>query len=316
MAYKNLVQVDDLTMLRVLSRAREVGALVMVHAENGDAAYFLQQTLLAAGKTEPKYHAVSRPPRVEAEATARAIAMAELVDAPIYIVHVSCEEALEEIARGRARNVAVLAETCTQYLFIDEDDLDRPNFEGAKYVFTPPARPKHNQKRLWKALADHSLQIVSSDHSAWRFADQKSRGRGDFTKIPNGGPGIEERMTMVYQGVHQGRMTPSRFVEVTATAPAKIFGLYPRKGTIAIGSDADLVVWDPRVERTITQANLHHRIDYTLYEGMRVVGGPKTVLLRGEVVAEVGEFIGRSGFGSFIPRARYGHELAPREIGN
>jgi dihydropyrimidinase len=309
MAYKNLVQVDDLTLIRVLARARDAGALVMVHAENGDAVVFLQQEQLRAGNTDPKYHAPSRPPRVEAEATARAIALAELAGAPIYIVHVSCGEALEEIGRGRARDVAVLAETCPQYLFVEERDLDRPDFEGAKYVFTPPARLPYNQELLWRALAGDALQLVSSDHSAWRFAEQKSRGRGDFTKIPNGAPGIEERMRMVYQGVHDGRLTPSRFVEITATAPARIFGLYPRKGTIAIGSDADLVVWDPAVERTITQADLHHRVDYTIYEGRKVRGGPRTVLLRGEVIAESGAFTGRSGYGSFIPRARFGQEL-------
>jgi dihydropyrimidinase len=313
MAYKNLVQVDDLTLLRVLARAKEVGALVMVHAENGDAAYFLQQQLLRAGKTEPKYHATSRPPRVEAEATARAIALAELVEAPIYIVHVSCDEALEEITRGRARNVEVLAETCPQYLFVDQDDLDRPDFEGAKYVFTPPARPKQNQQCLWQALADQTLQIVSSDHSAWRFADQKQRGFGDFTKIPNGGPGIEERMTMVYQGVHHGWLTPSRFVDLTATTPAKIFGLYPQKGTIAVGSDADLVIWDPNLVRTITQGSLHHRVDYSLYEGKEVHGGPRQVVLRGETIADGAEFTGRSGYGSFIRRALYGQELPTRE---
>jgi dihydropyrimidinase len=311
MAYKHLVQVDDLTLLRVLARAKEVGALVMVHAENGDAAYFLQQELLRAGNTEPKFHAPSRPPRVEAEATARAIALAELVGAPLYVVHVSCGEAIEEIERGRARKVAVLAETCPQYLFVDQTDLDRPDFQGAKYVFTPPARPKPNQERLWRALADDTLQLVSSDHSAWRFGDQKSRGHGDFTKIPNGAPGIEERMTMVYQGVHEGRLTPSRFVELTATAPAKIFGLYPKKGTIAVGSDADLVIWDPNLQRTISQTNLHHRVDYTIYEGKAVHGGPKLALLRGEVIAENGEFTGRSGFGEFIARARYGQNLTP-----
>jgi dihydropyrimidinase len=313
MAYKHLVQVDDLTLLRVLSRAKEVGALVMVHAENGDAAYFLQQQLLRDGKTDPKYHVPSRPPRVEAEATARAIALAELVGAPIYIVHVSCEEALEEIARGRARQVEVLAETCPQYLFVEETDLDRPDFEGAKYVFTPPARSKRNQQRLWQALANQTLQIVSSDHSAWRFADQKRRGFGDFTKIPNGGPGIEERMTMVYQGVHHGWLTPSRFVDLTATTPAKIFGLYPQKGKIAVGSDADLLIWDPHLTRTITQESLHHRVDYTLYEGKEVHGGPRLVMLRGQTIMESGEFTGESGYGAFISRARYGQELAPRE---
>jgi len=224
-------------------------------------------------------------------------------------VHVSCREAIEEIVRGRCRGVDVYAETCPQYLFVDERDLDRPDFEGAKYVFTPPAREKHQQEALWRALANDDLQLVSSDHSAWRFSDQKARGRGDFSRIPNGAPGIEERMTMVYQGVMEGRITVNRFVELTATAPAKTFGLFPKKGTIAVGSDADLVIWDPAVERTITQADLHHKVDYTIYEGMTVTGGPRTVLLRGETIVDRGDYTGTRGFGQFLPRAKFGQSL-------
>jgi dihydropyrimidinase len=310
MAYKFMAQIDDLTLIRSLEQARNAGALVMVHAENGDAAYWLQNKFVAEGKTEPKYHATTRPNRVEAEATARAIAMAEIVGAPIYVVHLSCEEALEEVLRGRMRGVNVLAETCTQYLYITEEDLDRPNFEGAKYVFTPPPRQKHQRDVLWQALANGSLQAVSSDHAPWSFVGLKDRGRDDFSKIPNGGPGIEERVTMVYQGVNEGRLTLNRFVDLVATSPARMFGLYPHKGTIAIGSDADLLVWDPNAETTVTQSDLHHAVDYTLYEGQQVRGLPRTVTLRGQVIVENGEFVGEVGGGRFMHRGPSGPQTA------
>jgi dihydropyrimidinase len=305
MAYKYMSMIDDLTLIRALDQAREAGALVMVHAENGDAAYWLQHKFVAEGKLEPKYHATTRPPRVEAEATARAIAMAEIVGAPIYIVHLSCQEALDEVMRGRMRGVDVLAETCTQYLYITEDDLDRPNFEGAKYVFTPPPRQAYQRDVLWGALANGALQAVASDHSPWSL-EQKARGRNDFSQIPNGGPGIEERVTMVYQGVNDGRLSLNRFVELVATSPARMFGLAPRKGTIAIGSDADLLIWDPNAEMTVTQSALHHASDYPLYEGMTVRGLPRTVTLRGQVIVQDREFVGEPGGGQFLHRAQSG----------
>ncbi len=306
MAYKGQSMVNDDVLLEVLDQARLHGALVLVHAENGEAAEFLRQRLLNEGKTDPKYHATSRPPRVEAEATARAIALAEIVGAPIYIVHVSCAEALEEVVRGRARGVDVLAETCPQYLYLTEDVLDQPGFEGAKFVFTPPARQPHQPPALWDALAAHALQIVSSDHAPFNFVGGKDRGRGDFTQIPNGGPGIEERAMLVFQGVHDGRLSLNRFVDLVATTPAKIFGLYPEKGTIAIGSDADIAIWDPSREMTLSAQTLHHRVDYTMYEGKRVRGIPETVLRRGEVIVRDREFVGRPGSGRFLPRERYG----------
>ena len=305
MAYKGALMSDDWTLVRALKQAKGAGALVMVHAENGDAVYLLQNELVAAGKTAPKYHATSRPPRVEAEATARAIALAETVGAPLYVVHVSCAEALEEIERARARGVRVLAETCTQYLYFQESDLDRPGFEGAKWVFTPPLRPPHNRDLLWRALANGVLQAVTSDQCSFNFKGQKELGRDDFTKIPNGGPGLEERLTMVYQGVNARKITLNRFVELVATGPARIFGLYPRKGTIAVGSDADLVVWNPDAEATISNGMLHHRVDYTLYAGMKVRGRPETVTLRGEVIVEGGRYVGRPGSGQFQRRARF-----------
>ena len=313
MAYKYMSQIDDLTLIRSLEQAKKAGALVMVHAENGDAAYWLQNKFVAEGKLEPKYHATTRPPRVEAEATARAIAMAEIVGAPIYIVHLSCQEALDEVMRGRMRGVDVLAETCTQYLYITEDDLDRPNFEGAKYVFTPPPRQAYQREVIWQALANGSLQAVSSDHAPWSFAEQKIRGRDDFSKIPNGGPGIEERVMMVYQGVNDGRLSLNRFVELVSTNPARMFGLYPRKGSIGIGSDADILIWDPNAEMTVTQSALHHAIDYTLYEGRQIRGLPRTVTLRGQVIVQDREFVGEPGGGQFLHRGKSGvpSEMAP-----
>jgi dihydropyrimidinase len=308
MAYKYMAMIDDLTLIRSLEQAKKAGALVMVHAENGDAAYWLQNKFVAEGKTEPKYHATTRPPRVEAEATARAIAMAEIVDAPLYVVHLSCQEALDEVMRGRTRGVDVQAETCTQYLYITEEDLDRPDFEGAKYVFTPPPRQKHQREVLWQALANGSLQAVSSDHAPWSFAEQKVRGRDDFSKIPNGGPGIEERVMMVYQGVNDGRLSLNRFVELVATSPARMFGLYPQKGSIAIGSDADLLIWDPNAEMTVTQSALHHAVDYTLYEGRAIRGLPRTVTLRGQVIVENREFVGEPGAGRFLHRGKSGSQ--------
>ena len=305
MAYKGMLGVDDRALIDALDRAKAAGALVMVHAENGDAADYLRAKALAAGQVEPKYHAATRPPRIEAEATARAIALAEIVGAPVYIVHLTCEEALDEVVRGRMRGVEVLAETCTQYLYTTRDDLDRDGFEGAKYVFTPPARTVRDQQILWRALGNGTLQAVSSDHSTWNYKGQKDMGRNDFTKIPNGGPGIEERLMMVYRGVTEGRIGLTQFVDLTATRPARIFGLYPQKGTIAVGSDADLVIWDPDEELTIGQSMLHHNVDYTLYEGQRVRGTPKSVILRGAVIAEQRQFVGEVGGGRFLHRKTF-----------
>lgn len=305
MAYKGAQMVDDRTVVRSLGQARESGALVMVHAENGDGADYLVEQNLKAGNTAPKYHALSRPPIVEGEATNRAIALAEIAGAPLYIVHLTCRESLDAVIAGRLRGVDVSAETCTHYLYSTKDDLARSDFEGAKWVFTPPARSEADQTLLWRALSFGTLQAVSSDHGNWSFADRQRRGRNDFSKIPNGAVGIEERMTMVYQGVVAGRFSPSRFVDLVSTTPAKLFGLYPEKGNIAVGSDADIVLWNPDATTTITQSNLHHGGDYSLYEGKEVRGLPSTVLSRGEVIVEDGQFIGSAGRGRFIKRKRY-----------
>ncbi len=306
MAYRGSLMVDDRTIIKTLAEAKRNGILVMVHAENGDAADFLQQQLLAQGKLDPKYHAASRPPRVEAEATARAGALAEVVDAPIYFVHVSCSEAVEEIQRARARGVDAMGETCTHYLYFDEEDLDRPGFEGAKWVYTPPPRGKHQPPLMWRAIANGSLGIVASDHCPFNFEGQKDLGKGDFTRIPNGAPGVEERLIFTYQGVVDGRLTLNGFVDLVSTRAAKTFGLYPDKGTIAIGSDADLLVWDPTAELNVTRSALHSSVDYTLYEGKKVRGLPETVALRGAVIVENHEFVGQSGSGRYIVRKSYG----------
>jgi dihydropyrimidinase len=305
MAYKGAQMVDDRTLVRTLAQARKSGALVMVHAENGDAADFLVEENLQAGNTAPKYHALSRPPRVESEATGRAIALAELAGAPIYIVHLTCRDSLEEVLNGRRRGVDVRAETCTHYLYATKEDLARDGFEGAKWVFTPPARSEEDQRVLWRALGDGTLQAVSSDHASWSYADHKSLGKDDFSKIPNGAPGIEERLTMVYQGVNAGHISMNRFVELVATNPARLFGMFPEKGTIAVGSDADIVIWDPEATVTMSQSELHHKVDYTVYEGKEVRGRPQTVVRRGEVIVEDRQFVGRPGTGKFIRRRPY-----------
>lgn len=305
LAYKGAQMVDDRTLVRTFAQARKSGALVMVHAENGDAADFLVEENLKAGNTAPRFHALSRPPRVESEATARAIALAEIAEAPIYIVHLTCRDALEEVLTGRRRGVDVRAETCTHYLYMTKEDLAREGFEGAKWVFTPPARSADDQNVLWEALGNGALQAVSSDHASWSYGKHKVLGKDDFSKIPNGAPGIEERLIMVYQGVNEGRISVNRFVEIIATNPARLFGLFPEKGTIAVGSDADLVLWDPEATTTIRQASLHHEVDYTLYEGREVRGLPLTVIRRGEVIVENRRFVGGEGGGQFIRRRPY-----------
>jgi dihydropyrimidinase len=312
MAYRGDKMVGDRTLYRVLQQAARAGALVLVHAENGDAIAERERDLVAAGKTAPRYHAEARPPRVEAEATARALALAELAGAPIYVVHVSCAEAIEEIERARRRGVAVFAETCPQYLYCSVEDLDRPGFEGAKYVCSPALRERWHQDVLWRALENGTLQVVGSDHSPFNFAgpSDKERGRDNFTRIPNGVPGIEERVLLMYQGVVDGKLSLNRFVDVVASAPARIMGLAPRKGTIAVGADADLVIWDPNAQTTLAAGTLHHRVDYTLYEGRRVQGAPEVVLSHGEIVISSDKMHGAPGRGRFVNRG--GHSAIAR----
>ena len=307
MAYPNVLMVDDATIFKALSQTAKNGALVCMHAENGSIIDVIVARALAEGKTAPIYHALTRPPRAESEAVHRAIAMAEIAGVPVYIVHLSSEDALNEVREARDRGVPAFAETCPQYLLLSQDELARPNFEGAKYVFTPPLRPKEHQPKLWDGLKNDHLQVVSTDHCPFCFKDQKILGKDDFTKIPNGGPGIENRMQLIHHhGVNSGKLTLNRFVELTSTTPARIFGMYPRKGEIAPGSDADLVIWDAKAPYTISAATHHMKVDYSMFEGFQVRGNARMVLSRGEVIVDGQEFLGKPGRGKYLKRAARG----------
>jgi dihydropyrimidinase len=275
-----------------------------MHAENGDVIDVLVRRALAEGKTEPKHHALTRPARAEAEATHRAIALAEMAGVPIYIVHLSAAEALEMVTAARDRGLPAYAETCPQYLFLSHQNYEEPGFEGAKYVMSPPLRARGNEEKLWRGLAGNDLQAVSTDHCPFCMKEQKELGRGDFSKIPNGAPGIETRMSLLFDGGVVGkRISLNRFVELTSTSPAKIFGLFPKKGTIAPGSDADVVIFDPGKKHTLSAKTHHMRVDYSPYEGRQVTGAPETVLSRGRVIIENGKFAGKAGAGSFLKRS-------------
>jgi dihydropyrimidinase len=310
MAYKGALMVDDETLFRTMHVAAETGALVLVHAENGDAIDVLVKEALAAGQTEPKYHALTRPPETEGEATNRAIQLSRVAGSPLYVVHVSCAEAVHPIAIAREKGWDIHGETCTQYFFVDYSFLERPDFEGAKFVYTPPPRPKENQDVLWNAVRTDILSVISTDHCAFLWDGQKTMGKDDFSKIPNGAPGLENRLQMIHEfGVRAGRISLNRMVELLATNPAKLFGLYPRKGTIAVGSDADIVVFDPEKKVTISASSHHSKSDYNLFEGTAVTGSPDVVLLRGNVLVEDDELVASPGIGQFVPRAKFGEEL-------
>src|SRR5580658_3370923 len=307
MAYPGVFMLDDASIFKTLRATSNNGGLVCMHAENGGAIDVIVQQALAEGKKAPKYHALTRPTTAEAEAVSRAIALAEMAGAPLYIVHLSCNEALEKVREARDRGLPVYAETCPQYLYLSLDNFDAPGFEGAKYVFTPPLREKWNQDKLWNGLARDTLQVVSTDHCPFCYKEQKEMGKDDFTKIPNGGPGVEHRLSLIYSGgVHGGKFSANRFVEMVSTTPAKLFGLYPRKGTIAVGSDADLVIFDPLEEQVLSAKTHHMRVDYSMFEGIKVKGVAKIVLSRGRVLVENGKFQGRAGAGEFLRRKTYG----------
>ena len=306
MAYPGVFMLDDASIFKVFQSAAKQGALVCMHAENGGAIDVIVKQALAEGKTAPKYHALTRPTTAEAEATARAIALAEMAGAPVYIVHLSCNDALQKVREAQDRGLPVYAETCPQYLYLSLENFDVPGFEGAKYVFTPPLREKWHQEKLWEGLRQDHLQVVSTDHCPFCFKEQKELGKDDFTKIPNGGPGVEHRMSLIFSGgVASGRFSVNRFVQLVSTMPAKLFGLYPRKGTIAVGSDADLVIFDPKRQHTISAKTHHMRVDYSMFEGINVTGMPHTVISRGEVMIEGEKFLGRPGRGQFVKRAPY-----------
>ncbi|MCP1158420.1 MULTISPECIES: dihydropyrimidinase [Bacillus] len=306
MAYKNVFQADDETLFKTLVAARDLGALVMVHAENGDVIDYLTKKALEEGHTEPIYHALTRPPELEGEATGRAAELTGLAGSQLYVVHVSCAEAAEKIAAARSRGIDVWGETCPQYLVLDQTSLEKPEFEGAKYVWSPPLREKWNQDTLWNALKSGQLQTIGSDQCSFDFKGQKDLGREDFTKIPNGGPTIEDRFSILFsEGAAKGRITLNQFVDITSTRAAKLFGLYPQKGTIAVGSDADIVLFDPEKERTISAGTHHLAVDYSAFEGLSVKGEPVTVLVRGEYVIKDRQFTGKAGSGQYLKRAKY-----------
>jgi dihydropyrimidinase len=307
MAYPGVFLSTDGEIFQALQRAGELGALIQMHAENGSVIDVLVQQALAEGKTAPIYHALTRPSIAEGEATFRAIALAEMAQAPIYIVHMTATEAADAVANARARGLRVFGETCPQYLFLTQENYNEPGFNGAKYVMSPPLRPREHGERLWRALQTDELSVVATDHCPFCMKEQKELGRDSFAKIPNGAPGVENRMQLLYQGgVAEKRFDLHRFVDITSTAPAKIFGLFPRKGTIAPGSDADIVLFDPEGQHTISVETHHMNCDYNAFEGMQVQGKIEKVLSRGELLVEGETWKGRAGRGQFIPCGQVG----------
>jgi dihydropyrimidinase len=311
MAYPGVLHVDDGQIFRGMQRATELGALICMHAENGIPIDILVAQALKKGHTAPIYHALTRPQVAEEEGTFRALCLAEMAGAPVYFVHLSAERALKRVMEARDRGMPAYAETCPQYLFCSEDDLARTGpdgdaFEGAKFVCTPPLRPKRMQEDMWRGLRTHDLQVVSTDHCPFCMKGQKELGKDSFAKIPNGMPGVETRMYLLWDGgVLQNRISMNRFVEITSTAPAKIFGLYPKKGTIAVGADADVLVWDGEKRHTLSEKTLHMRVDYSPFEGREVVGAPTHVLSRGKIIVENGQYLGKKGDGRFLKRSTF-----------
>ncbi|MER7049821.1 MULTISPECIES: dihydropyrimidinase [Streptomyces] len=302
MAYPGVFYSDDGRILRAMQRSARNGGLIMMHAENGIAIDVLVEQALAEGRTDPRYHGEVRKVVLEAEATHRAIQLARVAGAPLYVVHVSADEAVAEITAARDKGLNVFGETCPQYLFLSTDQLAEPDFEGAKYVCSTPLRPKEHQAALWRGLRTNDLQVVSTDHCPFCFTGQKELGRGDFSKIPNGLPGVENRMDLLHQAVLDGHLTRRRWIEIACATPARMFGLYPRKGTIAPGADADIVIYDPHAEQTLSVTTHHMNVDYNAYEGRRITGQVETVLSRGEVVIDQRTYTGRAGHGRYIPR--------------
>jgi dihydropyrimidinase len=307
MAYPGVLMVDDATIFKALRQTAKNGALICMHAENGSVIDVLVRQALAEGKTAPIHHALTRPTLAEAEAVHRAVAMAEMAGVPVYIVHLSSEDALNQVREARDRGLPAFAETCPQYLLLSLEDVADKGWEGAKYVFTPPVRERRNQAKLWEGLRNDHLQVVSTDHCPFCFADQKALGKDDFTRIPNGGPGIENRLQLLHHhGVGLGNFSINRFVELVSTAPARIFGMYPKKGVLAVGSDADIVLWDSTAAHTISAATHHMRVDYSMFEGFHVRGNARDVYSRGELIVSKGEFIGDPGRGSYLRREARG----------
>ena len=311
MAYPGVFLVDDQQIFRAMQRAGELGALITMHAEIGLPIDVMVQQALAAGRTAPVYHALTRPEVAEATGTERAIALAEMAGVPVYMVHLSAQRALERVMEARDRGLPTYAETCPQYLFCSEDDLrgdPDDEWKGAGFVCTPPLRPKHHHDHLWRGLRNYDLQVVATDHCPFCMKDQKELGRNDFSKIPNGMPGVETRLHLLWEGVRNGKISMNRFVEITSTAPAKIFGMYGKKGTLAVGADADIVVWDPEREKVLGKDTLHMRVDYSPFEGKKVIGTPSHVLSRGELVVKDDQWVAKKkqGRGQFVRRGTFG----------
>ncbi|MFD5768270.1 dihydropyrimidinase [Streptomyces sp. NPDC127049] len=302
MAYPGVFYSDDGQILRAMQVAGETGGLIMMHAENGIAIDVLVEQALARGETDPRFHGEVRKALLEAEATHRAIQLARVAGSPLYVVHVSAEEAVAELAAARDMGLPVFGETCPQYLFLSTDNLAEPDFEGAKYVCSTPLRPKEHQAALWRGLRTNDLQVVSTDHCPFCFVGQKELGRGDFSKIPNGLPGVENRMDLLHQAVVEGHISRRRWIEIACATPARMFGIYPQKGTIAPGADADVVIYDPHATQVLSAETHHMNVDYSAYEGKTVTGQVETVLSRGEVVVDQRKYTGHAGHGVFVPR--------------
>lgn len=301
-AYPGVFLSDDGQILRAMQRAGSNGGLVMTHAENGLAIDVLVEQALARGERDPRYHGEVRRALLEAEATHRVIKLSQVAGAPLYVVHVSAREALAELARARDEGLPVFGETCPQYLFLSTDNLAEPDFEGAKYVCSTPLRPREHQEALWRGLRTNDLQVVSTDHCPFCFKGQKEMGRGNFSKIPNGMPGVENRMDLLHQAVVDGKISRRRWIDIACAAPARMFGLYPKKGTIAPGSDADIVIYDPAAEQVMSAETHHMNVDYSAYEGKRVTGRVETVLSRGVPVIDDRAYVGETGHGAYLPR--------------
>ena len=314
MAYPGVLMVDDATIFKAMRVARDNGGMICMHAENGPVIQVLIEEALAAGHKAPRYHESTRPSLMEGEATQRAISLAELAEAPVYIVHLSAAEALAAVTAARDRGVPVHAETCPHYLFLTKEEYERPGFDAAKFVMTPPLRDHHHQSMLWRGLSTNDLQVISTDHCPFCFHEQplgmkysKQQGVENFNKIPNGAPGVETRLPLIYDGgVRKGRLSLNRFVQLTSTTPAKLFGLFPRKGTIAVGSDADIVLFDPNETWTIRAGEHHSRVDYSLFEGRSITGRVKKVFSRGTLIVDGTDWKGRKGGGQFIKRGEAG----------
>ncbi|GGR24025.1 dihydropyrimidinase [Streptomyces roseolus] len=302
MAYPGVFYSDDGQILRAMQVAGETGGLIMMHAENGIAIDVLVEQALARGETDPRFHGEVRKALLEAEATHRAIQLARVAGSPLYVVHVSAQEAVAELAAARDMGLPVFGETCPQYLFLSTDNLAEPDFEGAKYVCSTPLRPKEHQAALWRGLRTNDLQVVSTDHCPFCFVGQKELGRGDFSKIPNGLPGVENRMDLLHQAVVDGHISRRRWIEIACATPARMFGIYPQKGTIAPGADADIVLYDPHATQVLSAGTHHMNVDYSAYEGKTITGQVETVLSRGEVVIDRRTYVGRTGHGVFVPR--------------